>query len=203
MLGGVAGVLYAPHQGLVTPNLAGFILSAELLIWTAVGGRKRLFGPVIGAILVGSLTAELRDVIPIWELMVAALFIFVVLFLPDGIAGWPERLFQRVFGRRFSGDEINLAVKIGQKSPELDWPVTVCPRYRRYPEPVEFSYCSTGDILLDRSQWCRKTSTFNATTGAVKIQAGSINSTMSRFLDFNPTTLRCGMDANSSSWYIA
>ena len=73
VLGGVAGVLYAPHQGLVT-NLAGFILSAELLIWTAVGGRKTLFGPVIGAILVGSLTAELRDVIPIWELMVAALF---------------------------------------------------------------------------------------------------------------------------------
>ena len=70
------------------------------------------------ALLVGSLTAELRDVIPIWELMVAALYI-CVLFLPDGIAG-TERLFQRVFGRRFSGDEINLAVKIGQKSPNLN-----------------------------------------------------------------------------------
>ena len=176
VLGGVAGVLYAPHQGLVTPNLAGFILSAELLIWTAVGGRKTLFGPVIGAILVGSLTAELRDVIPIWELMVAALFIFVVLFLPDGIAGWPERLFQRVFGRRFSGDEINLAVKIGQKSPELE--LASCSLSIGTVDilnQLSFRIAQPGIYCLIGPNGAGKTSTFNAITGAVKIQAGSIN----------------------------
>ena len=180
VLGGVAGVLYAPHQGLVTPNLAGFILSAELLIWTAVGGRKTLFGPVIGAILVGSLTAELRDVIPIWELMVAALFIFVVLFLPDGIAGWPERLFQRVFGRRFSGDEINLAVKIGQKSPELE--LASCSLSIGTVDilnQLSFRIEQPGIYCLIGPNGAGKTSTFNAITGASKLRQGILPWTMS------------------------
>ena len=40
-LGGLGGVLYAPQQGLVTPQLCGFVLSADLVIWAAVGGRGR------------------------------------------------------------------------------------------------------------------------------------------------------------------
>ena len=49
---GLAGALYAPHQGIVTPQAVGFLLSAELVIWTAVGGRAGLAGPVIGAVAI-------------------------------------------------------------------------------------------------------------------------------------------------------
>src|SRR5262249_38727220 len=44
-LAGAAGVLYAPQQGLVTPEQCGFALSADLVIWTAVGGRRFVLGP--------------------------------------------------------------------------------------------------------------------------------------------------------------
>jgi len=88
-LGGLAGVLYAPHQGLVTPDLCGFLLSAELVIWTAVGGRKTLLGPVLGVLLVGLLTSELRDTFAYWEVLVALIFIGTVLYLPNGLAGIP------------------------------------------------------------------------------------------------------------------
>ena len=87
VLAGFAGVLYAPQQGIVTPELCGFLFSADLLIWAAVGGRSALFGPVIGTVLVGILAAQLRDTIGYWELIVAAIFIAVVLYAPNGLIG--------------------------------------------------------------------------------------------------------------------
>jgi branched-chain amino acid transport system permease protein len=98
-LAGAAGVLYAPQQGLVTPEQCGFVLSADLVIWAAVGGRRFVLGPVVGTVLIGVLTAELRDRIGWWEIVVAAIFIAVVLWAPGGLAGlaaplsrgWPRR----------------------------------------------------------------------------------------------------------------
>ena len=36
-----------------TPELAGFVLGTELIIWVALGGRGTLWGPLIGTILTG------------------------------------------------------------------------------------------------------------------------------------------------------
>src|SRR5690606_8689290 len=90
-LAGIAGVLFAAHDGIVTPQSVGYLLSAELVIWTAVGGRDSLLGPVLGAVLIGYLTAELRDTFPYWEIVVAIVFIAVVLRFPNGIAGFLAR----------------------------------------------------------------------------------------------------------------
>ena len=85
---GLAGALYAPHQGIVTPQAVGFLLSAELVIWTAVGGRRSLAGPVLGAVAIGFLASGLRDTFLYWEVVVALVFVVVVLrYRPDGVAG--------------------------------------------------------------------------------------------------------------------
>ena len=84
---GLAGALYAPHQGIVTPQAVGFLLSAELVIWTAVGGRRSLAGPVLGAVAIGFLASGLRDAFLYWEVVVALVFVVVVLYRPDGVAG--------------------------------------------------------------------------------------------------------------------
>ena len=84
-LAGLAGALYAPQQNLVTPDLAGFAFSGDLVIFAAVGGRATVLGPVIGAIVVGVLSAELRDRFPWWEIVIALFFIVVVLRLPGGL----------------------------------------------------------------------------------------------------------------------
>jgi branched-chain amino acid transport system permease protein len=89
-IAGVGGAIYAPQQGIVTPQVVGFGLSADLVIWAAVGGRSSLPGPVIGTLLVGSLTAQLRDTLPFWEVLMALFFIAIVLVFPRGIAGLPE-----------------------------------------------------------------------------------------------------------------
>ncbi|MGJ4931600.1 ABC transporter permease subunit [Bradyrhizobium sp. HKCCYLS2038] len=84
-LAGLAGALYAPQQNLVTPDLAGFAFSGDLVIFAAVGGRGTVLGPVIGAIVVGVMSAELRDRFPWWEIGIALFFIIVVLRLPGGL----------------------------------------------------------------------------------------------------------------------
>ncbi len=84
---GLAGALYAPHQGIVTPQAVGFLLSAELVIWTAVGGRRSLAGPVLGTVAIGFLASGLRDAFLYWEVVVALVFVAVVLRWPDGVAG--------------------------------------------------------------------------------------------------------------------
>jgi branched-chain amino acid transport system permease protein len=94
-MAGIGGAIYAPQQGIVTPQVVGFGLSADLVIWAAVGGRASLLGPVIGTLLVGSLTAQLRDTLPFWEVLMAVFFIAIVLVFPRGIAGLPEPLLRR------------------------------------------------------------------------------------------------------------
>ena len=99
VLAGIGGALYAPQQNLVTPQLCGFILSADLVIWAAVGGRATLYGPAVGAVLIGILTADLRDEISYWEVILAALFIVVVLYFRQGLLGFVEPQVERLAGR--------------------------------------------------------------------------------------------------------
>ncbi|PZQ78258.1 MAG: hypothetical protein DI563_00940 [Variovorax paradoxus] len=91
LLAAVAGALFSAHQGIVTPQAMSFILSTEFVIWAAVGGKGSSLGPLLGAAVVGYASAELREQFLYWEVAVAALFIVVVLFLPNGVAGLLKR----------------------------------------------------------------------------------------------------------------
>ena len=93
-------MIYAPQQAIVTPQVVGFGLSADLVIWVAVGGRRSLLGPVVGTLLVGSLTSQLRDTLPFWEVLMAVFFIAIVLAFPQGITGLAEPLARLLRGQR-------------------------------------------------------------------------------------------------------
>jgi len=100
LMAGIGGVIYAPQQAIVTPQVVGFGLSADLVIWVAVGGRRSLLGPVVGTLLVGSLTSQLRDTLPFWEVLMAVFFIAIVLAFPQGVAGLAEPLARLLRGQR-------------------------------------------------------------------------------------------------------
>ena len=91
LLASIAGALFSAHQGIVTPQAMGFLLSTEFVIWAAVGGKATALGPLLGAVIVGYASAELRAQFLYWEVAVAAMFIGVVLFLPNGVAGLVAR----------------------------------------------------------------------------------------------------------------
>ena len=92
-LAGVAGALYAPQVGIITPAKMGVLPSIEMVVWVAAGGRGTLIGAVLGAIGVNWIQSWLTTSYPdLWLLFLGALFMSVVLFIPDGVVGALGRL---------------------------------------------------------------------------------------------------------------
>jgi urea transport system permease protein len=64
-----------------------------MVIYAAVGGRLSLLGAVYGAMLVGSAkTFFSENFVEYWIYFIGFLFVFVVMFLPNGLAGLLDRL---------------------------------------------------------------------------------------------------------------
>ena len=85
---GVAGALYVPQVGIINPGEMSAAASIEIAIWTAVGGRGTLIGPILGAFFVNGAKSWFTQVFPeFWLYFLGALFIAVTLFLPRGIVG--------------------------------------------------------------------------------------------------------------------
>jgi urea transport system permease protein len=104
MLAGVAGALYVPQVGIITPARIGVLPSIEMVVWVAAGGRGTLVGAVLGAFGVNWTQSWLTTNYPdLWLLVLGALFMGVVLFFPDGVLGAVARLYTRVRGGRMRG----------------------------------------------------------------------------------------------------
>ena len=87
LFAGVAGALAAINFELVNSSAVGAGQSGIVLLAAYVGGVGNFMGPVIGAILVTWLEVMLSDVTDVWQLYFGLLFIGVVMFAPNGIAG--------------------------------------------------------------------------------------------------------------------
>jgi urea transport system permease protein len=88
IIAGVAGALYVPQVGIINPSEFDPANSIEVVIWTAVGGRGTIIGPIIGGILVNVGKSYFTGAFPeYWLFALGALFIFTTLFLPKGIVG--------------------------------------------------------------------------------------------------------------------
>jgi urea transport system permease protein len=90
---GIAGALYVPQVGIINPSEMSPANSIEIAIWTAVGGRATLIGPVLGAAVVNLGKSWFTQALPeYWLYVLGLLFILVTLFLPQGIAGLWSRV---------------------------------------------------------------------------------------------------------------
>jgi urea transport system permease protein len=122
-----AGGMYAAWVGIVSFLNAGPIFSIEGVIWTAVGGRGTLLGPVIGTFLVEGAEAYLSDTLADWwQIVVGGLFIFVVLVFRDGIVGtimeW-QRRWRRGSYRQIVAEADQIA-----HDRQMDWRTEGAPR---------------------------------------------------------------------------
>lgn len=98
---GIAGALYYPQAGIINPAELAPIASIYLAVWVAIGGRGRLYGAVIGAIVVSMLSSwftggRAPDVnlgfytikwVDWWQVLLGLSFVLVTLFAPKGISG--------------------------------------------------------------------------------------------------------------------
>ncbi|WP_249644067.1 urea ABC transporter permease subunit UrtC [Nocardia sputi] len=98
---GIAGALFTPIVGIISPADIGVVPSIAFLIGVAIGGRTTLLGPVLGAIGVAWAQTALSEEFPSgWTYLQGVLFIVVVGFVPAGLARlWP--LVKGVLDNRF------------------------------------------------------------------------------------------------------
>jgi urea transport system permease protein len=91
LLAGLAGMLYVPMNGFISPQDTGIAMSTSLVIWLAIGGRGTLLGPVVGVLIVNWMSNLLSEQYPtLWQLILGFVMVLVVLFLPKGIYGTLE-----------------------------------------------------------------------------------------------------------------
>jgi branched-chain amino acid transport system permease protein len=96
----LAGALYPMLRGFVSPDLLAFQASGNALIMVILGGVGTLVGSLYGAVI---LTA-LKSVLGTWTehhlIVIGALFVVSVIFLPKGFAGCVLPRIGRFLGRR-------------------------------------------------------------------------------------------------------
>ncbi|ODT61646.1 MULTISPECIES: urea ABC transporter permease subunit UrtC [Paracoccus] len=97
----VAGALYYPQAGIINPAEMMPIASIYLAVWVAIGGRGRLYGAVIGAVVVSLLSSWFTggrapsihlpgyvvNWVDWWQVALGLSFVLVTLYAPKGIAG--------------------------------------------------------------------------------------------------------------------
>ena len=103
MMCGLAGALYVPQVGIINPVEMSAASSIEIAVWTAVGGRGSLIGPIVGAFAVNGAKSWLTVAAPeFWLYFLGALFIAVTLWMPQGIVGVVRKLRSK-FGSKQEG----------------------------------------------------------------------------------------------------
>ncbi|MEE3716652.1 urea ABC transporter permease subunit UrtC [Tumidithrix elongata RA019] len=107
-LAGIGGALYTPQTGIISPNNSmNIAFSIEMVIWVAVGGRASLSGAILGAVLVNFAKSILSEQFSeIWLFFQGAMFLLVVMVLPDGLVGWARTQGVQIFKTLFFGRKV-------------------------------------------------------------------------------------------------
>lgn len=99
-LAALAGAFYGTHAGFVSPSLGGVLFSTEVVVWVALGGRSSLLAALLAGIIVALMSNYLSALFPgYWPLILGTLFITVIIFFRDGVAGEIGRIHHRALVR--------------------------------------------------------------------------------------------------------
>lgn len=100
----IGGAMFTLQVGFMSPSFVGIVPSIEMVIYAAVGGRMSLLGAVYGTLLVNYGKTYFSETVPeLWLFLMGGLFIVVVMYFPNGLAGlydshgkkWLAKLFGR------------------------------------------------------------------------------------------------------------
>ena len=124
----IGGAMFALQVGFMSPSFVGIVPSIEMVIFAAVGGRMSLLGAVYGALLVNYGKTYFSETFPeLWLYLMGGLFIAVVMYFPNGLAGlWESH------GRKWLG-------KLARKpaAPATPAPVAEAPVASSQPRELE------------------------------------------------------------------
>jgi branched-chain amino acid transport system permease protein len=95
---GVAGLLYLYYNQFVSPQTVALSSSAEALLMVIAGGTATLLGPIAGAALVIVMKDIASAYIERWNFVLGAIFVVIVIFMPEGLVPGSVRLWHWAIG---------------------------------------------------------------------------------------------------------
>ena len=96
---GVAGLLYLYYNQFVSPQAVALTASAEALLMVISGGTGTLLGPIVGATLVVVIKNVASAYIERWNFVLGAIFVAIVVFMPEGLVPGTVRVWRWGRGR--------------------------------------------------------------------------------------------------------
>ncbi len=96
---GVAGALFALYNRGMYTESAFWTESAQVLIMTLLGGIYSFFGPALGAAVLYLLDVTISQYTQYWPVVLGAILLAILLFLPEGLIGLSSRVGSRRKGR--------------------------------------------------------------------------------------------------------
>ena len=110
LLTSVSAVMFVYYNQFISPQAVDLTASAEVLLMVIAGGAGTLFGPIVGAALVVIVKSVVSAYITRWNMLLGAIFVAIVILMPEGIVPGSVRLWRAAL-RRLGGDKP--AVKAG------------------------------------------------------------------------------------------
>jgi branched-chain amino acid transport system permease protein len=94
LLTAVAGILFVYYNKFISPQTLALTSSAEALLMVISGGAGTLLGPIVGAALVVIVKNVVSAYVVRWNFMLGAIFVAIVVFMPEGLVPGVARLFR-------------------------------------------------------------------------------------------------------------
>ena len=97
--GAVSGLLFVYYHKYIHPVSLSLAYSAEGLLAVIAGGSGTLAGPLVGAAIVMLLKNYVSAYIERWNMLLGFVFVFIVVFMPEGVVPGIKRLWLRFRSR--------------------------------------------------------------------------------------------------------
>jgi branched-chain amino acid transport system permease protein len=86
-IAGLSGALYAHYMRFISAGDFGFTVSISIMSMVVLGGMGTLFGPLLGAVVIGALPEIFRPLIDYRMFLYSALLLLMIRFQPGGLLG--------------------------------------------------------------------------------------------------------------------
>jgi branched-chain amino acid transport system permease protein len=97
---GLAGILWAPLNGLATPDVLYWTFSGEIVFTALLGGFRNFTGPIVGGIVYTYLKTYAVASTEYWQALLGAVLVLLVIVLPTGIVGALSQIARRLGRKR-------------------------------------------------------------------------------------------------------
>jgi len=100
LLTAVSAILFVYYNQFISPQTLALTSSAEVLLMVISGGAGTLFGPIVGAALVVVVKNVVSGYIERWNMLLGAIFVAIVILMPEGLVPGSMRLWRLLWRRR-------------------------------------------------------------------------------------------------------